>query len=258
MAASAPDNLGAMKDTAFSFLTGVLGTDGARALRKAADREPALEPLLVPRAALSWILQRSHYEGKIPGVSNSYLKLDKSEAGITGVVSLQDTNYEFSQATPEHVASAMSVSVGIDLANRMPVKDLLLVRLGKSIDALVKAQALTKQFVNKIELPGATAKPTKQIEPIQAMQPTKQTAKPKLPKKPKIPALKVEKSEAGRECEICGGTQFEGTQFKGCLCFRELSKSVKTTAYGDGFVLEFSAGIDYESAYALRRAFKGD
>lgn len=250
-----------MKDTAFSFLTGVLGTDGARALRKAADREPALEPLLVPRAALSWILERQHYEGTIPGVANSYLKLDKSEGGLNGVVSLQDTNYEFSQVSPEHVASAMSVSVGIDLTNRLPVKDLLLVRLGKSIDALVKAQALTHQFVAKVkktELPGSTAKPIKQLEPQAAAQPTMQTARPKLPKKPKIPALKVEKSEASRACDICDGTQFNENRFKGCLCFQELAKSVKTTAYGDGYVLEFGSGFDFETALALRRALKGD
>ena len=96
-----------MRDSALQFLTGVLGVDGARALARTADREPALEPLLVPRTALAWLRDRPDFEGLIPGQRNSYLSFQKSEQGYAGVVSLPETNYEFLGATPEHLAAAL-------------------------------------------------------------------------------------------------------------------------------------------------------
>lgn len=348
-----------MRDLVFNFLTGVLGTDGARALRKATDRESGLEPLLVPRAALAWINQRHSYEGLIPGIPNSYLRFEKSSQGYTGSVSLQEGQYAFANADSFHVASAMSVGAGVEPQPRQPVRDQALVRLGKSIDALVKAQEIFKSDLRKsifekktlepshgykireehtstglkvhahdangnhvgtawftghpqgikpvvvgvddshqrrglatamydhakkvtgknivpadvetadgaafhshykTELPGQQHKPTKQIEAQAPMPPQKQPpgAKPPKPKLPKLPALKVEKSEAARPCDACGGSFFKGDKFTGCVCFRDLSKSVRTVVYGDGYVLEFAGAVDRPAFLALQKALRGE
>jgi hypothetical protein len=249
-----------MKPQAFSFLSSVLGVDGAKALRKAADREPLIEPLLVPRTALAWISEHHAYEGNVPGLANSYLKLEKNEAGFTGIVTIGDLNYEFGPVSPEHVAASLALAVNVDFTKAEDVKDKMLVKLGKTLDALVKAQKLTKSLKNavkevkKTDLPGTTAKPFKQEGPQEPVAPTKQKNKVKLPR---IPAMKVEKSEADKECSACGGVQFVDNRFKGCICFRSLSKSIKTTAFGDGYVLEFPNNFEREAVLAIRRALKG-
>lgn len=348
-----------MRDSALQFLTGVLGVDGARALARTAAREPALEPLLVPRTALAWLQDRPNYEGLIPGQRNSYISFQKSEDGYAGVVSLAETNYEFLAATPEHVAAAVALAVGLDPALRHPVRDLTLTRLGKSIDVLARAHELAKalpgalssheippeihrqagtvaaaklaampekergrlanqlgftgerwlnqadpysfglmdrksmtwanpqmvqgytqardqhlhdwlhqkhlsdyrahqaQPTQKTELPGRTHQPTAQQEPEGpeapvATQPQQQ--KPKLPKAPKMPGLRVGKSEQDNGCPSCGGTQFAGNVFRGCVCFRDLAKHVRTTVYGDGVVLEFGSGFPAPALRLLRKA----
>lgn len=83
---------------------------------------------------------------------------------------------------------------------------------------------------------------------------TANAAKPN--KQPKLPSLAIGKSEADQACEMCGGRQFENNKFKGCICFRELSKSITTTAYGDGYVLSFKGNIDSDSVKALIKAFR--
>ena len=353
-----------MKDPVYDFLAGVLGSDGAQALRRAAGREPALEPLLVPRAALAWVQQKHRYEGQIPGLPNSYLRFEKSQRGWSGVVSLpDDATYEFDAASVEHLGAAIGVAVGVDLSDRLQVQDRTLTRLGKSIDALVRAQEMVKKVLDpgqgyrlsheridlgdgktvthvyahdrhgqevgrvgfahrgqdllpgivsvdpehrrrgiasamyahaekmtpgskvvpsaaqtgegeamwrgnarqkqfgKVELPGQTHAPQQQQGPQAPEQPQKQpagAARPRLPKISKIPGLRVEKSEASRVCTACGGHQFEADRFRGCICFRELNKSIKTVVYGDGYVLEFGSGIDREAVRALRRALQGE
>jgi hypothetical protein len=336
-----------MKDDVYKFLGGVLGADGAEALKRAAGKEPSLEPLLVPRAAMAWALQKHDHEGTIPGIPNSYLKFKKHGHVWSGTVSVDDSVYSFENASIEHVGAALGVAVGMDL-KASPVPDRTLSRLGKSIDALVKAQDLVRKIIepassyritdytvehedtgkivtfvkaedrsgqvvaqtafvhvgeglhagpsrvlvsgkglakamahqaesstgkkvegqalDKVDLPGTTAKPQKQLEPIGPIAPTKQpanaaAAKPKLPKPPKlkkIPSLRIGKSEASAECQACGGQMFVGNRFKGCICLQDLSKSVKTTVYGDGYVLEFATGTDFETARAVVNAIKGD
>lgn len=105
--------------------------------------------------------------------------------------------------------------------------------------------------VAKIEPPGQTHQPTPQQGPQGAMTPAKQ---PKQAQ-PKLPSLSVGKSEAGQACEICGGHQFKDNRFVGCICFRDLAKSVRTTAYGDGYVLEFKPEMDAEGVRALMKTF---
>lgn len=256
MAASGLSNLTTMNDASFEFLAGVLGSDGARVLKKAAERVPDLDRLLVPRSALSWVLSRSSFEGSIPGIQNSYLKFAKSETGFEGMVMVRDIPIDFQAVSPEYVAAAIGVAVGIEGVSP-EVNDKTLMKFGKSIDVLVKAQTLIKSMA-KIELPGQTAKPQPQGAPQAAAAPQKQPkmSKPKLPKTSKIPALKVEKSEAEYACDKCGKQLFSDGRFKACICFADLSKSIHVTTYKDGWVLEFNGSVDHESVLALHKVFK--
>jgi len=256
MAALALSNLTTMNDVSFQFLVGVLGSDGAKVLKKATERVSDLDRLLVPRSALSWVMSRSSFEGAIPGMDNSYLKFAKSEAGFDGMVMVRDIPIDFQGASPEYVAAAIGVAVGIEGVSP-EVNDKTLMKFGKSIDVLVQAQSLIKSMA-KIELPGQTAKPLPQGGPIAATAPQKQPkmSKPKLPRPSKVPALKVEKSEAEHTCDKCGKQLFNDGRFKPCICFADLSKSIRVTTYKDGWVLEFNGSVDHESVRALSKVFK--
>lgn len=355
MADSGQSNLFAMESKVHKFLVAVLGSDGAQALRKASAVEPALEPVLVPRAAMAWVEGRPYYEGQIPGIKNSYLRFAKSEAGYEGSISVGEVQIPFHGADVLHVAAALGVSIGVDLVNRKPLRDRALARLGKSIDALVHAQALFKSDLRspsklfqakappkgytlsveqgdggmkvhahdssgnavgmawfkhhdtgikpvtvvvdedhqrrglatamydharqvtgksivsgdiqtpegqafrstyKTELPGQTHRPTQQQGPAMPTAPQKQPAMSAKPKLPKLPAMKIEKSDAERPCQDCGGAIFRDHRFVGCICYRVLAKSIRTTAYGDGYVLEFGAGIDRATLLVLQRTLR--
>jgi predicted GNAT family acetyltransferase/ribosomal protein S14 len=338
---------------AFSFLAEILGSDGAKALQKAADREPSLRLVLVPRAALAWVAQQSGYEGRIPGQKNSYLLLKKSVDTYSGTVSFPDGNYQFTDKSPEHVAAAISASLGIELSKKHQVDGLILERLGKSIDILAKAKddihTLTKRILDpslgykithehhpdinlttvrahapdgsvageaafthtpentlvpetvqvhpahqrkglasalyahaqqqtgkkvvpstsqtpagqalwngtngafKTELPGMTAKPQAQEGAVAPTPPTKQ---PKKAAKPQLPALKVEKTEAARVCSACGRPNFTNNKFTGCICWRSLAKSISTTVFSDGYVLQLDPSLGINTFQTLRKALK--
>jgi len=145
-----------MDSSVYGFLKETLGVEGASALEKATDAEPTLEPLLVPRAALAWLGLRDYYEGRVPGDDNSYLRFQKSEAGFQGVISLGgDQTLEFQTASPEFMAAAVAVSLGVPAPGSGRAKDRQLLRLGASIDALARTQELTKSLAKKVLDPGA-------------------------------------------------------------------------------------------------------
>jgi GNAT superfamily N-acetyltransferase len=118
--------------------------------------------------------------------------------------------------------------------------------------AQAQPQKLAASEMDKVELPGQSQKPIPPQGPQMANPPTMQ------PKKtaPKLPSLSVGKNEALRSCGMCGGQNFRDNRFVGCLCYASLSKGIKTTAYGDGFVLEFERGTDPEVLRALMKEFK--
>ena len=433
-----------MSDLGRKFMAAALGTDGASALRKAAEREPRLDQILIPRAIVGWLsFTTAHeYEGQIPGIENSYVQFQKSDKGFSGSISLNEGIYSFEHASVYHLAASIAMALGVQTGPLdADVRDTVLVKLGKSIDTLAKAQilmqelkspkvlspqiitqhghyhversteerpysvvhSLSKSIVQKgignlkdageianwhqkkyrgsfnptlakkqldpgvgitfqhehhdlgdgdtithikaihpsgkvvgeaameynsnrpgpmkpdvsvhpehrrqgiasamyahaqkvtgrlvapstaqspdakalhagnaknpqfgkVELPGSSHKPTAQQGPQGPAAPMKQPAmgqatqgaapKPKLPKAPKQPGLAVGKSEADQPCEICAGHQFENNKFKGCICFRDLAKSIKTTAYGDGYVLDFNSSIDADTVKALLKTFR--
>lgn len=261
------------------FLVAVLGEDGARALAKASERSQELGNVLVPRTIMAWLgmAGRDSYEGDIPGVINSYVQFTKNEQDYSGSVGVGEDVYTFENESIVHVAGAVAVALGIDHERAHPdLRDLDLARLGKSIDLLAKARAVAEKLLKepdeesaeKAEGPGPAAAPRMQKPPDAPASPQLQVGrgpkastgapktpglpKPKLPKPPgMVKTLKITKSQAERKCSLCGFTQFKGGKFSGCLCLRDLAKHVKSSAEGEGFVLEIGAKLDEEERETL-------
>ncbi len=108
------------------------------------------------------------------------------------------------------------------------------------------------------EGPGPAAPPQAPEAPMGPQGVQSRSVKPKGVQGPAKPrrSVSVGKSEASRKCSRCGGHQFVGVKFKGCICFADLAKSIRTTAYSDGFVLDLADDIDPDGAMALVRALK--
>lgn len=427
-------------DIKFKFLSGIVGKDGAQALKKAVKHDSRLESLILPRAIIGWLsfISRYEYEGELPGVENSYIEFTKNEDGtFTGSIAMDDEVHSFEGADVYHIASAISVSIGegqheIDL----DIKTTVLERLGKGIDALAKAQEVSRTLQKNLEeeeltkaisaiprgpnvgdgfdythalkpeqksagyglqvtpgfdaslgepkltahllhngkkigmaeafhnpkmgtlepnyveipdehknkglgqsmyealfahgyhqgvrtivgathsteasrvhtklstkhgmdykarphtaervvakepgpfdgkyrgykytlkgeipmdkgvdLPGKTAAPIAQQGPIPPQAPI--AKQPKLPRPSqqfKAPSLKIGKTESLKCCNVCDGGQFVNNKFTGCICFRDLAKSIKTTAYSDGYALDFKTDFDKEAYLVLSKYFRG-
>lgn len=230
------------------FLKAVLGEDGATALQKAAVRSEVLGNLLIPRTVIAWLgfAARSEYRGQIPGISNTYISFKKNEDGFNGEISVSDEIYSFEKASLYHVAASIAVSLGAD-KDKAPsaVKDIDLTRLGKSIDLLVKARAVTKELLNK------KAEPPKKIhrpEPQIRIEPSKKSSKPSLPRivaNKQLPTLKLSEHQLDSRCPVCACSQMNSGKFVGCMCFRALSKNVKVVRNEDK-TLQFTFGNNWD------------
>lgn len=339
------------------FLQNVVGAEGAKALAKAVDREPALGGALELRAIIGWVSCLDAYEATIPGTT-SQLRLNKSEETYTGSVD----DYSFENESLYHVSAAVANALELEPGHfDRGLHSMVLSRLGKSLDLLIKSQLskkvldptagyqithehhdlgdgemltqinamhggkrvgwalMTHQGANlhpddvnvdpehrrrglasamyahaervtgKRILPSAQQQapgqalwqgnaqkqqfgvalvtkgealgagpanpPRPQEAPMAAVPPTAVQSTSK--KVSKIPSLPLTRSEATAECPLCGGEQMSGNKFVGCICFAELAKSVKTTAYGDGYVLDFGADVGVDEVRSLVAALKG-
>jgi len=126
-----------------TFLVGTLGKVGAKAMLKALEKSPELESAILPRTALSWVslLAKTDLPANIPGL-DAKLTLKKTESGYDGEIS---SGFAFKDSSLTHVAAALSVALDFSY-EKMDHKLSDLVRLGKSIDLLVKAN-----FVDQIK-----------------------------------------------------------------------------------------------------------
>lgn len=109
--------------------------------------------------------------------------------------------------------------------------------------------------IEKKDLPAMTARPQEPAQQLEPAQPQKQRLKGPPPEKaknllPKIPkvakTIKISKSESHRSCHVCGIPQFKNDSFRGCLCFRELAKSVSVANVEGGYQLTLK-GWDEDS-----------
>jgi hypothetical protein len=271
-----------MHESKLHFLKAVLGEDGANALSKAAARSQELGEALIPRTVLAWlnVASRYGYEGDLPGVTNTYLAFKKSETGFTGSVSVGDELYKFESSSLFHVAGAVLVAMGVSPdAIALNTKDLDIERLGKTIDCLVKARIVTDDLAKaaKPKTGGAGGggkmphgPPAAAIPPEAPTPPTPTAPKNKLPgqkakkppgpkppkpigsntlgnKPPSASTLKVKKSELQKECRTCGFTQLRKEVPTGCMCFRDLFKSLSSTPTEDGFTFVLDAEWDEDA-----------
>lgn len=272
-----------------AFLKDVLGIDGAKALEKAVERAPVLDSVLVPRTILAWLntAVRLGYEGEVPGLNNSYIKLTKYEELLDGLITIGETTYPFEHSSVTHVAAAIGVALG---ANLKPIDDDLkgneLSLLGKSIDLLVKARICSEELLKEEsvceECGGdnttknndghwyckecAGKDPVEKFDQIhgQAHAPTEPKGPEPLMKQPQQPhplnkELKLTKKESERVCSDCGGTQFKGNILMGCMCLRDLVKSSKpvVTVKADTFIVKFNKPLDSEAMSVVLKALKG-
>lgn len=256
-----------MDQRQIEFLTAVLGDSGSAALRKAADRCVELGDALVPRAILAWLgLSTSYeYEGILPGVENTYVAFKKSDSTFSGSIAIGEDVYTFDRADVYNLAGCVAVALGADVAAAGQVSDNDLVRLGKSIDTLVKARVLTDDLLRKREnrqgLPGKQA-PFRQT-PIAAPTPTQQEKAPQAPKPKKStipkyskPLIKITKAQSENRCPLCALKQMVQGKFVGCACFAVLAKSVKVTSDNNGYTLEFKPEVwDDEAIATLAESF---
>jgi len=271
-----------MDDLKYQFLLATVGQSGANALRKSLDARPELADAILPRVVWSWTkLAALHpFEGQIPGVSKTFLQFKKSEAGYDGMITIGDDLYRFSDASLAHVASVVAVGIGYghERLDRS-VKDVDLVKLGKSIDLLVKTNVLAEVLktqkedeeddeLEKMDLPGQAAAPRAPTEPEKPWAPQKQGVEPKPPQPkpagvkappkptvtPHIPKLNLSEERMSVECEVCGSTQFRKGEFVGCYCFRDLADDVKLTKTEGGVQLSFGKKWDTESLQTLMEA----
>jgi len=127
------------------FLIELLGPDGARALAKAASRSELLAHAIVPRTIIAWLRSTDEFSGEVPGAPGRVVEFQKSSAGFTGSVTIQEQRYEFQNESLFHAAGALAVAVGID-STSVPddLKNVDLERLGKSIDLMVMVQRALK------------------------------------------------------------------------------------------------------------------
>jgi hypothetical protein len=270
-----------------SFLQAVIGHDGARALTKATGHSTDLDWALFPRVIISWLEVAGHateFADNLPGTGVAF-SFRKHEDAFTGSIDLGDHVYKFHDATLYHVAGSVAVALGAAPETAPEMTHPALAKLGKSIDLLVRSRTLRKMQekhaggAKGAKPPGATAAPRPPMGPagpvaVQPNQPSQvgtktgtsnkptkaagsspaTSATPKLPgvrppKKP-LPGIKIGKAEI-RACSACGGKQFTGDRYTGCLCFSDLSKSVKTTVVANSYLLEFGSGWTVDAITTL-------
>lgn len=136
-----------MNSSSFNFLAVILGSDGSNALKKAIESHPSLSEVIVPRTVLAWMRGIESFEGSIPGMSNSYLELHKSEDQYTGSVTIGEELYSFEDKDTAHVVAAISVALGmIRTPLNKTIKESHLIKIGKSIDVLANANKATKDI----------------------------------------------------------------------------------------------------------------
>lgn len=130
--------------------------------------------------------------------------------------------------------------------------------------------------LDKVELPGMTAKPREALAPIAPEQPRTQPkqkapelpsadgkgpgvkAPPRTPEKipsteVKPPTMKIGKTEAhSQRCQLCREVQFSAPgRFSGCLCLRALAHDVLVKSDGPRYELTFGASWDEDARSAL-------
>jgi hypothetical protein len=260
------------------FLQHVLGDLGYTALGKAMQASNDAEGVVFARTLLSWldIVSRTGFDGPTPG-TDIHLTLNKSNTGLTGIVHIENTPFTFEDKNTDYVAALLAVALGAD--STIDYQDTKGIdKLGKSIDSLVKAEFVNKNFqksqprFTSHKLPGKPAAP---LAPLPPTPPTKvqseataeaqgetpdkapSASTKKAEKKPatKKPFwLKMKKHELSARCDTCDQKLFNDDKFVGCYCHDPAGITLVKNDLG--ISLKFDTTIDPDDILVLIEGIK--
>jgi hypothetical protein len=213
------------------LLLQLFGAKGAQALSPLLKNE-ALAAFIAPRAITSWLRKASYGQLQL----KPFEALMKTGYGYNGSITLKEVPYVFDKATEEQVAAMVSVS--LDQKIEPTIKDLDLAKLSKTLDLLLKAQP---KYEPKESISNAAPK----LAPIQAMD-KQPPVVARVKRRGFVKTMLVTDKESKQLCKMCGKSQFEKGEFKGCTCLRSLAKSVKCSLKNCNYLLTFGSdcGID--------------
>ncbi|MDE2425697.1 MAG: hypothetical protein KGO96_07305 [Elusimicrobia bacterium] len=209
-----------------NFLNEILGSKGRIAIENLQKKSPDFVDMIIPRTLLSWIAticKLNKFEGAIPGNTNTQIVFNKNEDNsFSGQISINNELYKFENKAPLHIASIVSIGLELDLNNfEFPLNKSEISDLGSKIDTLIKTH-----FINEYK------------------------------SKKLLKSIKITKNELDKKCQMCGKNEFVDQEFVGCLCFRSMSKSIKTEATLNGFNLYFSKNWDSEAIETFIKIIK--
>lgn len=245
------------------FLNNILGEAGFKSTSNAIEKYPLLKSVILPRAILSWVSVMGDigFEGEVPGVDGVYLSLNKSENDLyEGALVINNELYAFEDADALHVAASLGVAIGVPpepLNDQLRSRDLT--KLGKSVDLIVKSEALRKIKKGELDSKVQAVKPTEPVEHAEPIKPMGKQPNIKIPRKPKQnlaigqgqAKFLIKKSEADRRCTDCDSALFVDDKFKACICLGDFSRYIKSEVEDDKIVLTCDKGLDSDSISLL-------
>jgi len=209
------------------LLLKLLGQTGLNALKPLLKNE-SLAAFIVPRVLLSWLqgAQKGNIELSL------FDSLNKSEAGYSGEIKIQDTNYSFDMVNGVEVAAM--VSLALDQKVDVGIKALDLAKLSKTLDLLVKSSQPLKE-------PGEGKSPVApKIAPQEPQDaPKAPNTVARIRSRAMAKTMLVSNKESKTLCKMCGKPQFNKSNFTGCDCLKAMAKSIKCIAKTEGYLLKF-------------------
>lgn len=255
-----------------------LGKDGAKALKKAAQKIPDLETLIVPTVFNSWLGKISSYEGALLGKN---VKLDLDIDGFwNGKIEFnKELSLDLNKSETSYVVATLAVVYGLqDSIGQFKPKSLD--GLNKTIDSLV-GYNLAKSFITGGK--NVSALPRVQIKPVVAVPPNRKAPSatsladgmvappsptPGMPNmaasgnviplpKLNIPKMRLAKSEIQDRCGICGINQFQNGDLRGCLCIRGAWKYLEKTWINEDLMIENKINLPNTEIMFIVNVLKG-
>lgn len=259
----------------------IVAPDHAGALRTA-HKELGVDLTKTP-----YRVMKKNDTSEVTGLFKSALDALDPEAGYTFSHKHQDmgggkklTRIDAHSSDGEHVGTATfthgsdkHIVPGTTVIDDEHQKQGLDAAMHSLAEKLTDKKIVPASELDKVELPGQMAAPREQKGPDAPVSPTHQVTKPQ-PKKltaqpvkapprtdsamPAIQGLKVTKSESLAACHVCGGRQFQDSEFVGCVCFSGLAKSVTAVEHKGDYVLKFNEEWSEDAVHALLESFKGE
>jgi hypothetical protein len=219
-----------------NLLPKILGIEGHKALEPLLKNN-CLASFILPKAVVSYLDIAQDGQIDLEGLSVS-----KSQNLYSGSININKTEYEFSDASGTEVAALICLA-----QNKRPESDLKgldLAKLSKTITALVKAQATSKEPLASMAKPREPEEPEPQIPPDNSNGIKRGPAVAKT--------MMVPDKHTSKACKACGKDLWKNKEFVGCTCVKSMSKSVTTKTIPGYSVLTFGSGLDVDSIVLMK------